>query len=142
MDDHELNFASSLRHDSSSKTLESDSSERMNRRKSKVSILHFAAFVFVLGFCFLVAGVVLITLSQTRTSETQKNSAFNQTIDSKENYTFGENKTVTESRCAFSSGGQLAGRCHLCDRCLVLKCFAGSTSQPSLTATDLFRPSS
>lgn len=111
MDDHELNFASSLGHDSSSKTLESDSSERMNRRKSKVSIFHLAAFVFVLGFCFLVAGVVLITLSQTRTPETQKNSAFNQTIDSKENYTFGENKTVTESRCAFSSGGQLAGRC-------------------------------
>lgn len=111
MDDHELNFASSLRHDSSSKTLESHSSERTNRRQLKVSIFHLAAFVFVLGFCFLVAGVVLITLSQTRTSETQKNSAFNQTIDSKENYTFGENKTVTESRCAFSSGGQLAGRC-------------------------------
>ncbi|PFX32480.1 hypothetical protein AWC38_SpisGene2683 [Stylophora pistillata] len=105
MDDHELNFVSSLGHDSSSKA----SSERMNRRQSKVSIFHLAAFVFVLGFSFLVAGIVLITLSQTRSSETKKNSALNQTITRKVNSTFGENETIAESRCAFSSEAQLAG---------------------------------
>lgn len=123
MGDHEMTSISSLDHGSSSK----DSSEHVNRRHSRVSILHLAGFVFVLGFSFLVAGVVLLTLSQTRTSATKNTSSLNQTVTCNGNSSFRENNTKAENICAFSSEAKLAGKpikCKLDYRCLKLKCFA------------------
>ena len=124
MGDHEMTSISSLDHGSSSK----DSSEHVNRRHSRVSILHLAGFVFVLGFSFLVAGVVLLILSQTRTSATKNNSSLNnQTVTCNGNSTSRENNTKAENICAFSSEDKLAGKpikCKLDYRCHKLKCFA------------------
>lgn len=115
MGDHELNSISpdQMLRDSPSR----DSSEQVNRRRhSRVFIL--AGFVTVLGVCCLVAGVVLITLSQTQTCATKSNDT-TATLDQKDtcngNASSIKNNTKVENPCAFSSEAELAGKPTKCN---------------------------
>lgn len=112
MGDHELNSISCDRilQDSS----RGASREHVKRRHSRVFIL--TGFFFVLGVSCLVAGVVLIALSQTQRSATKCTTTT--TTDEKgtcnKTCSGSKNDTQTENSCTFSSEAKLAGKSIIC----------------------------
>ena len=114
MGDHELNSIScdQILQDSSSRD---SSSGQMKRRHSRVCI--FSGFVFALGVSCLVAGVVLIALSQTQKSATKYNTtttAVDEKSTCNETCSGNKNDTKTENPCTFSSEAKLAGKLIKC----------------------------
>lgn len=112
MGDHELNSISCDRilQDSFSGT----SCKHVKRRHSRVFIL--TGFFFVLGVSCLVAGVVLIALSQTQKSATKctTTTASDEKGTCNKTCLGSKNDAKTESPCAFSSEAKLAGKPFSC----------------------------
>lgn len=110
MGDHELNSISpdQILPDSSSRD---SSSEHVKRRHSRVCLL--AAVVSVLGVCCLVAGVVLIVLSQNQKSATKgkaTTAAVGEEGTCNKTCSGSKRDAKTENPCAFSSEAKPGGK--------------------------------
>lgn len=122
MGDHELNSISPDQlglHEHvvlSGNSAPSDSPENMKRRHSRVCIL--AGVVFLIGVGCLLAGVVLITLSQSENSATKNNAGMDlhKSNSCNENSTNSKNESKPANPCEFSVEAERAGKPTKC-RC-------------------------